>query len=269
VKPFHKQAGMALSAFNANSDVSAAYAPGRPLLSNGLALLFVLGVMVALLRIRRFQNGLLLLWLFAALIGGGLLLIESPASHRLLAALPAVCLLAAAALVALGEWAAALWSPDGDGAENGAAQWLLPALLIIAALIALSEMAFYFGAYRQGHTFADRNTEIAQGVAEYLNTLDGEATTAYFYGPPNMYINFPTIPFLAQDFVANSNLFDVVSAEETAVLPQTDADHLTFIFLPERAGEMEEVRRIFPDGEEETAVGYHANPLFYTYEVER
>jgi hypothetical protein len=261
-----QQTQKALLAFNISEDRSASFGSGRPLLGNWLALLFVLGVMMAMLRARDHKYSTALLWLLVPMLMGGVLLIESPSSERLVAALPIVCLLAAVALVTIGEWVIALYKSDESTAEKDK-ELLLPMLLVIAAVIALSEMLFYFGPYRQSHTFADRNTEIAQGVAEYLNTLDSEATTAFFYGPPSMYINFPTIPFLAPDFTANVNLFDVPPEGETAVLSESPRAQLTFIILPERTPELAAIQAEYPGGTQEAISGFHANPLFYTYTV--
>jgi hypothetical protein len=141
-------------------------------------------------------------------------------------------------------------------------------VLAAALLLALNELLFYFGPYRQAHTFADRNTEIAHGVADYLNTLDSAATTAYFYGPPSMYIDFPTIPFLAASYQANVNLFNVMMGEETAVSPSPTTETLTFVVLPERVSELVDLQNRYANGEQITIPGFHANPLFYVYEVD-
>ncbi|MBK8987871.1 MAG: methyltransferase domain-containing protein [Chloroflexi bacterium] len=257
---FGDQVQRALLAFNAASDVSPAYRPGVPLLSTIPAVLFVLGVMLALLRLRQARYALLLAPLFVALLFGGALLIETPGSHRLVLVAPLLSLLAAQALVEIGRWLLAL-RPG-----SGRADYLLPVLLVVAMLLSLNEMFFYYGRYRQSYSFGDRNTEIAQGMADYLNTLAGADWTAYFYGPPSMYISFPTIPFLATEFQANANLFDVPDAD--AELPAPSGDQLTFIFLPERAAEMEEVGAVYPNGRAYSQPGHHADPLFYVYEVE-
>ena len=261
-----RQTQKALLTFNISQDNSPAFGSGTSLLSGGLALLFVLGVMMAILRVRQHQYGMALLWLLIPLIWGGVLLVQAPSSHRLVGLLPIVCLLAAVALVEIGEWVFALYKSNESTAEKSK-QLLLPVLLIVAALISFNEMLYYFGAYRQSHTFADRNTEIAHEIAEYLNTLPGDSTTAYFFGPPNMYISFPTIPYLAQGFSANENLFDVLPEGETAVLPETNNPSFTFIFLPERSSEIEATQAAYPGGQQQTFSGFHANPLFYTYEV--
>jgi hypothetical protein len=265
-KVLWQQTQKALLTFNITQDDSPAFGSGSSLLSGSLTLLFILGVMMAILRVRQHKYSMALLWLLVPLIWGGVLLIQAPSSHRLVGLLPIICLLAAVALVEIGEWVFALYKSDGEPVEK-AKHLLLPLLLIIAALIAFNEMIFYFGAYRQGHTFADRNTEIAHEIAEYLNTLPGNETTAYFYGPPSMYISFPTIPYLAQEFRANENLFDVPPGGETAVLPETTNPNLTFIFLPERAQEIEATQAAYPGGEQQTISGFHANPLFFVYHV--
>ena len=261
-----QQTQKALLTFNISQDSSPAFGNDAALLSGGLTLLFVLGVMMAILRFRRQKYGMALLWLAVPLLWGGVLLVQGPSSDRLLGLLPLVCLLAAEALVEIGEWVFALYKSDESTAEKSK-QLLLPVLLIIAAIIALNEILFYFGPYRQSHTFADRNTEIAFEVAEYLNTLEGDSTTAYFHGAPNMYISFPTIPYLAHEFTANKNLFDVADGEETAVMPTPIMPSLAFIFLPERANELEAIEAEYPGGVQQTVPGFHANPLFYTYEV--
>lgn len=261
-----RQLERALFAFNANLDFSPAYRPGAPLLSTIPAILFVLGVMVALLKPRQTRAALLLVPIGVALLFGGALLIETPSSHRLVAVAPFVSLLAGVGLAQIADWG---WALRGERAYGR--QWLLPTLLILALLVAASEVWFYNGRYRQSYTFGDRNTEIAYGVADYLNRLDGASWDAYFYGPPSMYVSFPTLPFLAQEFRAGRNLFDVDPAPEAAAaaLPTRGEMHLTFIFLPERAGEIGPVQQQFADGRTYSFPGRHANPLFYVYEVDK
>jgi hypothetical protein len=137
-------------------------------------------------------------------------------------------------------------------------------LLAVAMLFTLLDMSFYFGTYRQQHTFADRNTEIANTMASYLNNLE-PGWTAYFYGPPSMYVGFPTIPFLVEDFTEGYNLFDVVTPEDE--LTPAPTLKRTFIFLPERSGELEKVRGMFSNGRLHTISGFHADPLLFVYEV--
>jgi hypothetical protein len=101
-------------------------------------------------------------------------------------------------------------------------------------------------------------------MASYLNNLE-PGWTAYFYGPPSMYVGFPTIPFLVEDFTEGYNLFDVVTPEDE--LTPAPTLKRTFIFLPERNGELEKVRGMFSNGRLQTISGFHADPLLFVYEV--
>ena len=130
--------------------------------------------------------------------------------------------------------------------------------------MAVYDVGYYFNSYRNEHEFADRNTEIADAIANYLNSLDGD-WSAYFYGPPSMYVDFPTIPFLANTYQKNENLFDIT--EPNAELPLTDSTNHTFIYLPERYDEIAVAKLDFPSGKEMKFDGYYSEPLFHVYEV--
>jgi hypothetical protein len=179
--------------------------------------------------------------------------------------MPAVSLLAAAALSALVEiFTDPAKQQSKDDSARGIAVYLL-ILTLLSAAIATYDIGFYFGTYRNEHQFGDRNTEIADGIAHYLNSLEGD-WVAQFFGPPGMYVSFPTIPFLATEFEEEINLFDV--PEGNMPLHDRAAVNQAYIFLPERYQEIEQLRAIYPAGEEQTYSGYYADPLFYVYEVD-
>ena len=264
-------------AFNGIADNSPAYRPLEPLLTFGPGALLVIGFLLAAFRLRQNQYRLLLLWPLLTVIVAGMLVIESPQSHRLVMATPALALLAAVALVALGQLAlTALRSPNGDGEVPNLGQWQPsltswrnPAartgiiLLGLVLLFALNELWFYHGRFPQNHQFADTNTETAYEVATYLNSLEGD-WTAYLYGPPILFIDFPTFPYLLDDFQAGANLFNAEAG--TAVPPAPTANQI-YIFLPQHEAEFTAVQAQFPGGERKLFSGYYASPLFITYEV--
>ena len=281
---FWQQFSRAALAFNSSRDNSPVYRPPTPLLSFGPAVFFALGLVIAVLRLRHLRYALLVVWVVTTVVFAGALLVEPPNSHRLVIATPALSLLAAVALVEFGRLFLA-----GEQGSRGAeaqereftpapeqsqvahpltrSQLLLLALVAIATLFALNDVAFYFGRYQAEHTFADRNTEIADNVADYLHQL-GAGWTGYFYGPPTMYADFPTIPFLAgATFQPGTNLVDVAEGD-VAPAPATSGN-LVFIFLPERLDEVAPIEVMYPDGRLLTFDGYHANPLFHVYEVRR
>jgi 4-amino-4-deoxy-L-arabinose transferase-like glycosyltransferase len=89
--------------FNAGLDGTAAYNPGVPLVSLLPGLFMMVGLGLVLWRGRELAHWLLLLWLGLTAVLGGALLIEPVNSYRLLAAAPAVFLLAAVGLVWVGR----------------------------------------------------------------------------------------------------------------------------------------------------------------------
>ncbi|MCC6607721.1 MAG: glycosyltransferase family 39 protein [Anaerolineae bacterium] len=267
-------------AFNGIPDNSPAYRPLVPLLSFGPAVLLVLGVALALFRLRHNSYRLLLLWPLATVVVGGLLVIESPQSHRLVTAVPALALLVAIALVTLGNLILAALQKPGAAAPAAAVSqwswrghsWQSPTartglvLLALVLLFTFNDLWFYYGRFPTHNQFADTNTEVAYELATHLNELEGE-WTAYLFGPPILFIDFPTLPFLLTDFEAGVNLFNVESPE--AVLPDAPTGNLVFIFLPQREVELAAIQNQYPGGSRQAFDGYYATPLFITYEVRR
>ena len=255
-----------LFAFNGGLDNSPAYRPLVPLLSFGPALFFVLGLITAVYRIKQLKYVMLIVWFGVTAVFAGAFLLDVPNSHRLIIVAPTLSLLAAIAMEVYGRFVLAVLPNDlGKRFQKQ----LLPTLLILATLFVIGDLFFYYGRFPIEHSYGDRNTEIADGVAHYLSAIDNgtEDTpqwTAYFYGPPAMYTDFPTIPFLVQNFHRNRTLFDV---EQGQTLPNAHTDKLIFIFLPERAAEIEAVQATYPNGKLETFSGYYADPLYHVYQV--
>ncbi len=274
---FWQQFWQSALAFNGIPDNSPAYRPLVPLLSFGPAMLMVLGFFLALFRTKQNPYRLLWLWLLTTIIVAGTLLIESPQSHRLLLATPALALLAAIALVALGNLVLAALQPASEaqptvhGWQLNRANWQSATarvggvLLALGLLFALNDVAFYYGRFPQNNQFADTNTEIAFEIANYLNDLDGE-WTAYLYGPPILYADFPTLPYLLTDYQSGINLFNVETA--AAELPNPPTANQLFIFLPQRLDEFVNVATKFPNGFAEDINGTYASPLFTVYQFQ-
>ncbi|MEM7115556.1 MAG: glycosyltransferase family 39 protein [Chloroflexota bacterium] len=275
---FQQQLWKGLLSFTASLDNSPSYRPQVPLLGFVSSMLLVVGLITAVFNLREFRTRLLVIWLTITLVFAAVLLENPPNSHRLVIATPAIALITAVGL----SYLSSLFSANSEQSAGSGQQppatnnqytntpitkFLTPLniLLLIAALLSIRDLAFYFGSYRAmtPPTFGDRNTEIAHEMGEYLDNLEGE-WTAYFYGPPSMYVSFPSIPFLADEFRVNENLFDVETGAELQPAPTASR---IFIFLPERAGEVSSVQTQFPNGELSFIPGAYADPLFTVYEV--
>jgi hypothetical protein len=241
----------------------------------------VMGFLLAAFRLRQNSYRLLLLWPLLTVIIAGALVIESPQSHRLVMATPALALLAALALITLGNLILAALqqsatrqedslpdlSQEQLGLPNGRKPLAQASLVLVGLvlLFALNDLLFYYGRFPNNNQFADTNTEIAYELTTYLNNLEGD-WTAYLYGPPVLYIDFPTLPYLLVDFQAGANLFNVESAG-APLIPAPTTNQL-FIFLPQRESEMADVQQQFPGGNWQQVNGYYASPLFTIYQFQ-
>ena len=251
-----------LLSFSGEIDLSPAYRPMVPLLSFGPALFMILGLITAVFHIRKLKYVVLIVWFVVTTLFAGAFLLDVPNSHRLVIATPALSLLAGIAFVNYGRFALSIFSEEIAVRFQ---QWLLPVLIGLSVLFVAGDLIFYYGRFRVEHEFGDRNTEIADEVADYLNNFTPNEWTAYFYGPPSMYTDFPTIPFLAPEFQRGYNLFDV---EQNGELAPSQTTNQLYIFLPERMNEMDQIQARFPNGTAQSFAGYYADPLFYVYEVE-
>lgn len=273
---FRQQFRLAALAFNGGEDLSPVYKPNAPLLAFGTAVLFLLGFIMSLFRLRQFKFALLPIWFLVTILFAGALLLDPPQSHRLLVALPAITLLAA---LALAEIVSIIMRSQDDKVTRWQGDKVtkdhpvpvspphrvtpspLHLVIFITLILALSEVWFYYGRYPTTNEFADANTEAAHEISHYLNTLDGD-WTAYFYGPPVMYTDFPTFPYLLTDFHKGVNFFDVAEPLPTV---GTLAPNQVFVFLPERFGDLTAVQQQYPGGVVETVNGRYRSPLFLTY----
>jgi 4-amino-4-deoxy-L-arabinose transferase-like glycosyltransferase len=245
-------------AFNYTVDTTFWYRPGIPLLRFWPSILFVFGLGLALAGARRTPNFTLLLWIGATVVFAGVLLENPPSSQRYVIAAPAVCLLVALPLAWMTEQLRRLL--------GGREEVWLGGVLLLGLWIARGDVSFYFADYTPHGDYGGLNTEVADRAADYLLDL-GSEWQAYFYGPPRMGIErlrgFPTVSYL----VPETDPVDVWEpVTDTSQLPDVRRPAV-FMFLPERAGELEVIRRVFPGGTEKHFPGRFDRMLFLAYEV--
>jgi SAM-dependent methyltransferase/4-amino-4-deoxy-L-arabinose transferase-like glycosyltransferase len=251
-----KQFWRGVLAFQAGNDNSTAYNPGVPILGFLPAVISIIGVGYAVTRFKQLRYAILIIWVGVTLLFASVLLESPPNSHRLVIALPAVYLLISLATVWL------LYR--GLAYLKISRRYLIPVIVAVVALIVAGDLFFYFGDYRTQRRYGDRNTEIANEVSVYLDSLE-EQWTVYFYGAPSMFSNFPTFAYLVEDFGVNIKMIDVEeSAPPPPAMPGTNT---VYIFLPERSHEIAQVQELFQGGELRVLQGFNANPLSYIYEL--
>jgi hypothetical protein len=245
-----------LLAFNYTVDPTSWYAAPIPYLDFVSAVLFVLGLVVLLRHWRCMGHLVVHVWFWLCLFVGGMLVENPPSSPRFVIFMPAVCLIAGMGLVALLDTAGKLLPVPRP--------WLNRALVAVLAIAALLNVQFYFLQYTPSGAFGGLNTEVGTRVGDYLQAEE-PGSQVYFFGPPRMWVNYATSPFLAPGMA----LADVEQPLPGPPVPPLGAGDTLFIALPERAGELYWVEQAYPQGRYSEYRGHEGTVLFAVYRVSR
>jgi len=243
-----------LLSLNYVHDRSVFYMPQLPQLHWLSGIAFVFGTLFVLRHRRDGRHGLLLIWLGGTLIFGAWLMNFPPHSQRTLIHAPAVAMLVALGLTQLSERVGSLvgWS------ERDAHRWALLVTLLVTAV----SSAFYFGIYTPSHRFADPNTEVADRLGRFARELPPDHQV-YFFGAPRMtYGGFRSISFLAP----RADIQDIIEPIENPLPIKSDT---TFVFVPQRLGELEIITTAYSEGRRWETLDHQGRSLFVAYEVQR
>ncbi|MFO7663388.1 MAG: glycosyltransferase family 39 protein [Chloroflexota bacterium] len=228
------------------------YNPGSALLLTGAGILFLLGVLWALLNFD--LRYLLLLLPLTAAVAANAISQDSPASQRYILAMPLVALFIAIPLAQAVAWLRVQY-PRAQAA-------IVAAALTLMALVALVDVNYYFNRVYDTYVLGGLNTQVATEVAYFLRDEEPAEQDVYFFGFPRMgYFSLSTIPFLAPD----KNGIDII---DPLTLPPDFliSGPTLFIFLPERLNELELVRQRYPGGGYEEFYSDQGEFLFAVYE---
>jgi YYY domain-containing protein len=253
-----EQLRRAFLGFVALPDNNGFYGARRPYLDSLSASLLILGLIYSAWRAKDPRYALLHLWFWGVIVLGGALTMGPPNAARLLAAVPPACLLIAVALERLVREVATQWRAP-------AAKW--GTIGLVVGLIAWPNVSYYFGTYLPSGRYSDPNTRVGTAVGFYLRSLPQDRPlTVYFYGLPRMFYGFGSIPYLG---LGRHGLDMPIGPanDYSQVWPNRDA---VFVFLPERAEELAQTRRRWPNGR--LVIGSRrgmTQPLFKAYEVSR
>ncbi len=229
------------------------YAIDHPMLFPLAASLFFLGLLRSLTRIMDLRYLWLLLWLAAA-ISAGALSESTPAAQRYVLVAPCIALLIAVPLEEVAERILAPWPERRP--------WVYAGLAVLLAALIWTDLSFYFGDYTPSRRFSDRNTEVAQRLAEYLQSREA-GQRVYFVGAPRMgFYSISTLPYLAPQ-VEGVDLDEAQLANLDEAPPET----AIFVFLPEHGQTLEQIRERFPRGNVREIFGKDAELLFIAYEM--
>lgn len=232
------QARNSFGAWTFQPDRSAWYDPQIPLLDRASSVLFLIGSIATLARLRRLEAALLVAWLVGIAVFGGMLLVNSPESPRYVMSAPLICLLVVVGAEQVGALLA--WGVP----KAPAFAWRAAGAALVLAL-ALWSVNFYFRVYTPRATYGWFNTEAATTIGRYLRG-EPEPVYVYFFGPPAMFLGNGTIQFEAPNTPGMDVLNPIAAAEQ---LPPAPAGlRPIFIFMPWRIDELAIVQARYPNG---------------------
>lgn len=264
------------------------YGGRLPVLDYVSGAFFVLGLVHAFLHLpgRRQDDQqadaylLVLLGLWAPVLLIGALTAGAPNSGYLLVILPFVAL-----LVGIGVVQIVHLFKRATGVERGPHPHLLPqpwergvwrveraAYALVAVVLALVNVIYYFGDYIPAGLYGTLNSHTATAVGRYLAGL-GPGVRVYFFGPPRIYASSEIIRFLSREV-------ETIEVPAGGQPPELASDQAAvFIALPERQNELEAIRQRYPGGQSYTSWSPYqrtaANPdlqrqpLFISYQMSR
>ncbi len=218
------------------------------------SLLFLLGMGVCLQKIRQIPYLLLLTWFWSVVLLGGVLTVSPPANTRMVMTAPAVALFVGIGLMTLIEILAALQIPPA---------WRLAVAAAAVGLLAIQNVAFYFGPYRSGHYFDDANAEVAMQAGLELQALGPKYTFAMI-GVPRMFSGFPTIVFLAP-----TNPRIDIDPTKPAATDLSGRLPALVVATPDNLTPLQQIAQEYPGGKWQIVPSQTRNEtLYYAYQLD-
>lgn len=246
-----EQIRKSLTGFHFTPDPTFWYRPGRPLLDAVSAVLMVFGVTYGIMAWRRREYWLVVTWLCLAVTFGWVLTENPPSSMRMLVATPAVAILVAIGLEQLIRLGHRLW---------GRIAWA--ALPLVAGIIALLNLNFYFREYTPTTEYGYVASQVATPLARYLQQRGGDYQI-YLLSSGEVLSDNGVLHYMLYGTPA-VDILEPLTGPPTFVDPSRDA---VFVFLPSRRGELQWVRQAYPQGRLREFARPDGRPLFTLYDV--
>jgi 4-amino-4-deoxy-L-arabinose transferase-like glycosyltransferase len=212
------------------------YAPGTPLLLPLPAALFVIGLVLAIVRLRDPRMGFLLISLAGPLIVGAVS-IEAPNVEFLQAITPIAAMLIGVALAEGFRWLGVL-------AERARARPAAPALLVVAmGLTVTLEIRHTLSMRPPFAGYAAPSAALVWQMGDFLNEFP-DGTPVYLLGWPSVAFAWePGLVYLTKGLETHDVLWPLEPGQSLPP-PGTSA---VLLFSEEQMGALEEVRGLYPD----------------------
>ncbi|MFH1743136.1 MAG: glycosyltransferase family 39 protein [bacterium] len=214
------------------------------------AVLFVAGVFFLFLSIRNPSAQLLLFWTPITVLIANSLTNNAPAYQRLVGAVPLLVLIAAPVLYGIIHHI------------SRSCRW--PRRARAAALCAVLGILLVMGMHRYFHQImsAPQMVDGWTRIARYLEDA-GPTQYTYFFGPPYVYFNYGTVRFLAPEAKGE----DINNPDGFLQRPIPRRGPVSFLLVHSNRRYIEELRRIYPGGKEESHYNGEGREPFISYEV--
>lgn len=237
-----------------NTELRHWYTPGVPILRPFAAGFFLMGMILIVLDWRKPQHWLVALWLGAFTLAGGLSE-STPAAQRYIGVAPACALVVGYALNGIAQRLTAFW-PQAKRGLAGAA-------LLTAALLAISDINFYFRSFTPRGEYSGTNTAIAQHLADYLQDKPAGTQVAFFGLPRMGYFSISTIPYLAPHAIG----IDMAQPLGSPDNPLLMMGNVVFVFLPEYESDVQTLLKSYPQAEVKKEFDMNGDLLYWYVEM--
>lgn len=224
----------------------------QPYLTLVGSFLFLVGVVLSVVNLRKPSYATLLIWFWAVVVLGGILTLNPPSNTRMLMTTPAVAL-----FIALGLQQ----TRDLLDRIRIAPRVSMALAAAVVLFLSIENGYFYFVDYRNKSYFQDASAELAQEAGLQVQAL-GPTYAFYLFGDPRVYTDFPTLRFL----IPERERRDLSAADLSALAPEVDQG-MFFASIPENMDLLAEVRSLFPGGTMGTFVRKipQNEVLYYSY----
>ncbi len=215
------------------------YDETRPLVWGAAAVLMLLGIVVALLRIKYWSYQIVIVWFLLGIIGGGMLMIQPRGTPRYVGLAPVVCLFVAIATDRILQPVQITFSPHRSLAP------ILAATIVL--YLSYVSVTSYFLDYVRRDTIGGTNTHFINAMARQLSPSDPPVARVWFLGAPRMYYEGWQTLKLMLPSTEGIDVIDPILAVDQ-VPPPPDRGPTAYVVIPERMAELQLIRQHLPDG---------------------
>lgn len=253
----------AFLSFNAFPDRTVWFGSPAPLMQGLWAVLFLLGLIYATLRLIVVRGDRLfpfVAWWWGIIVMGGMLTESPPSTARLLGAAPVACFFVALALLGIVRSVQASLARRDE-------RWLKGALAVTVLALCLSGALWYFGDYQRTTIYGSRNGVIATALGKYLNQTVQPDQQVVVVGAPDLYAAFATIPYLAPQTTNAIDIIEPLTAPPTTASLEglEEGKRPLFVVLPWRLGELPLIQQGFPSANTPQFFADEKDGLFWIY----